>query len=48
MKNYNIEGVGDILKDDGYQAVRNQNGVPIAVIKWEEYPHLFKQIKNKE
>jgi hypothetical protein len=41
MKNYNIESVGDILTDDGVNAVKDQNGRAIFVIDWEKYPHLF-------
>ena len=47
-RGYNIDAVGDVFTDDGTTAIRDQNGRAIHVIDFEEYPHLFKEVKEKE
>lgn len=46
MEATNIKKVGDILTDDGVNAVRDQDGRAIYDLDFEKYPHLFKEIKN--
>lgn len=44
MEATNIKSVGDILTDDGYNAVKDQDNRAIFAIKFDEYPHLFRKM----
>jgi hypothetical protein len=41
---FNIDKVGSILTDNGERAITDENGHSIFVIKFEEYPHLFRKL----